>query len=276
MGWNLVLRRMAMVSALMGSFGAAPLLAQSTTPNTPAATTPAAPPPVTPAAPAPATTPAPASSATPAQPTPSAQPPALQPAPDAPVAAPAVPAPPAAPPPAAAPAAPGPDTGNANPDRTSPDTSISQVYELQPRPVIMLSGKSTWDEGFKSINDAFAKLSENIGKADAKATGFPTTIFTQTDDAGFTFDAMIPVEKTPEGKPDLAAGVSFGMSPGGKVMKFQHRSAYDDIDSTYEAITAYLDEKGLEAKNMFAEEYLNKTKTSDDPSLEVDILVFLK
>ena len=67
-----------------------------------------------------------------------------------------------------------------------------------------------------------------------------------------------------------------GDSPGGKVMKFQHRSAYDDIDSTYEAITAYLDEKGLEAKNMFAEEYLNRTKASDDNSLEVDIYVFLK
>ncbi len=87
---------------------------------------------------------------------------------------------------------------------------------------------------------------------------------------------MIPVEKAPEGKPDLPSDVSFGMSPGGKAMKFQHRSAYDDIDSTYEAITAYLDEKGLEARNMFAEEYLNRTKTSDDPSLEVDILVFLK
>ena len=59
-------------------------------------------------------------------------------------------------------------------------------------------------------------------------------------------------------------------------MRFQHRSAYDDIDSTYEAITAYLDEKGIEAKNMFAEEYLNRTKTSDDPALEVDIYVFLK
>ena len=46
--------------------------------------------------------------------------------------------------------------------------------------------------------------------------------------------------------------------------------------STYEAITAYLDEKGLEARNMFAEEYLNQVKTSDDSSLEVDIYVFLK
>ena len=74
----------------------------------------------------------------------------------------------------------------------------------------------------------------------------------------------------------MPADVTIGQSPGGKAMKFQHRGAYDDIDSTYEAITAYLDEKGLESKNLFAEEYLDQVKTADDAALEVDIYVFLK
>ncbi len=46
--------------------------------------------------------------------------------------------------------------------------------------------------------------------------------------------------------------------------------------STYEAITAFLDEKGLDTKNLFVEEYLTDLKTSDDDGLEVDIYVFLK
>ena len=62
----------------------------------------------------------------------------------------------------------------------------------------------------------------------------------------------------------------------GKTMKFEHRSAYDDIDSTYEAITAYLDEKGIEAKPMFIEQYLNDVTSADDTSLQVDIYVFVK
>ncbi len=257
MGWTMVLRRVALVLALAGGFasGAQPAAAQSTTPSTPSPTAPVTPPPVAPNAPA---TPGAATSAqSPTSPTPT---------------------PPTTPPAAATPdtAATVPDAGPAGPDKSGADTSISQTFDLQPRAVIMLNGGSTWDEGFKSLNDAFAKLSDNLVKANVKATGFPMAIFTQTDDAGFKFSAMIPVEKAPDGKPDIAGDVTFGLSPGGKVMKFQHRSAYDDIDSTYEAITAYLDEKGLEAKNMFAEEYLNRTKTSDDPSLEVDILVFLK
>ena len=191
---------------------------------------------------------------------------------------PAAPAQPATPPATATPpAANVPDSNAGSTDKSPPDTSISQTMTLQPHPVIQLNGQATWDEGFKTLNDAFTKLNDNLAKANIKPTGNPMAVFTETDDAGFKFTAMVPVEKAPDAKPaDLAADVGFGDSPGGKAMKFQHRSAYDDIDSTYEAITAYLDEKGLEAKNMFAEEYLNRTKASDDNSLEVDIYVFLK
>jgi effector-binding domain-containing protein len=74
----------------------------------------------------------------------------------------------------------------------------------------------------------------------------------------------------------LDAGISLAESPSGKAIKFQHRGAYDDIDSTYEAITAYLDEKGIDARNLFVEDYLNEAKDSTDINLQVDIYVFLK
>ena len=71
---------------------------------------------------------------------------------------------------------------------------------------------------------------------------------------------MIPIDKAPEGKTTLSETVKLGQTPAGKAMKFEHRGSYEDIDSTYEAITAYLDEKGLEADNLFVEEYLNEVK----------------
>ena len=256
MAFNGFLRRLALMAAVAGGLAAAspPVLAQST--------------PAAPAAPAPApTTPAPATPATPpAADSPAATPPAATP--------PAAAAPtPAAPDTATTPAAPDAGAAPASP----PDTSISQTLTLQPHPVLQVSGQSTWDDGFKTLNDSFTKLNEALAKAKIQPTGHPMAVFTETDDAGFKYTAMVPVAADPGVRPaDMPAELSFGQSPGGKVMKFQHRSAYDDIDSTYEAITAYLDEKGLEAKNMFAEEYLNRTKSSDDNSLEVDIYVFLK
>ena len=38
----------------------------------------------------------------------------------------------------------------------------------------------------------------------------------------------------------------------------------------------YLDEKGLEAQNIFIEEYLSTPKSADDQDMEVDIYVFIK
>ena len=80
----------------------------------------------------------------------------------------------------------------------------------------------------------------------------------------------------PAGKTQLTDLVKLGLTPGGKAMRFEHRGAYDDIDATYEAITAFLDEKGIDAEDVFVEQYLNEVKTSDDPNLQVDIFVMLK
>ncbi len=186
---------------------------------------------------------------------------------------------PATPPPAAAPNKPAPEAPGGSvstEDRQPPDSSISQTLNLPTHPAVQLSGQATWDEGFKAITDSFAKLNDALARAKLSGTGHPLAIFTATDDSGFKFTAMIPLDKAPDGKPDLGAGVTVGETPGGKAMRFQHRGAYDDIDSTYEAITAYLDEKGLESRNLFAEEYLDQVRTSDDADLEVDIYVFLK
>jgi effector-binding domain-containing protein len=87
---------------------------------------------------------------------------------------------------------------------------------------------------------------------------------------------MIPLSAAPPANTTLAAPVKIGETPAGRTMRFEHRSAYEDIDSTYEAITAYLDEKGIEAKPMFVEEYVTEPKSVDDAGLQVDIYVFVK
>lgn len=203
--------------------------------------------------------------------TPAAPPAATAPATPAPAApapsAPATPAPPAAPPAAAAP----------TPPAASGDEGSSVVtMEIKPRPALVLAGSSDWENGFKSLTEALAKVRAAATKAGLAATGHPVAAFIDTDDNGFKFEAMLPVDKAPEGKTDLGGGVKAGMTPGGKALKFQHRGAYEDIDTTYEAITAYLDEKNLEAQNVFVEEYLNEPKGADDSNAEVDIYVLIK
>jgi effector-binding domain-containing protein len=256
-----------MLSAPLGIFGAAaqqaapaatsasPAAPASPTPNSdaPTATPPVATPP--PAANAPAPTP---QSATPA------------PAAGAPAATPPAAAP-STPPAAAAPASPPADSGT-----PSDDSSGGQFLDMTAHPAAFVGGKANWNEGFSALMGSLNLVRAELAKANLTASGHPIAVFTETDDTGFSYRVMIPIGNAPEGKTELSDSVKLGQTPAGKAMKFEHRGSYEDIDSTYEAITAYLDEKGLEADNLFVEEYLNDVKTPDDPNLQVDIYVLLK
>jgi effector-binding domain-containing protein len=152
---------------------------------------------------------------------------------------------------------------------------MSQTVTVDARPAAVIKGQGKWEDAGKTVGEALARLSEAVGKAGLAANGRPFAVFTKTDDTGFAFEAMVPLAAAPEGKPKLPEGVSIGASPAGKALKFQHRGAYDEIEATYEAIAAYLDEKGLDTKDLILEEYLTDFK-GDDASVDVDIYVFLK
>jgi effector-binding domain-containing protein len=157
-----------------------------------------------------------------------------------------------------------------------PSDASAETVDVPARPVALLTSDAQWADGFKAITAAIAKVQDAVKAAGLKQAGPPFAVFLSTDDASFHFEAMVPLSEKPEGKSDLSDAVKLGESPAGKAIKFLHRGAYDDIDSTYDLITAYLDEKGLEAKNLFIEEYLSDTKESDDATLQADIYVFLK
>lgn len=179
--------------------------------------------------------------------------------------------------PSAPTSAPAPAPSAPVPPREVPGDEGSVQNKLyQSRPVAMLAGKSSWEEGFQTLTSSFAKIRAGLKAAGLAEEGPPLAVFLETDDDGFKFEAMVPVGAPPAGGVQLGNGIRLTTTPNGQTLKFQHRGAYDDIDSTYEAITAYLDEKGLNAANVFIEEYIKEAKTPDDNELAVDIYVFLK
>ena len=159
----------------------------------------------------------------------------------------------------------------------TPVESVSgQIVDVPARPVLVLKGQAKWDDAAKTLTDSLAKVTAAATKAGLAPNGRPLAVFTDTDDSGFHYEAMLPIAKAPEGKIKLADGVDVGASPAGKALKFEHRGSYDEIDATYEAITAYLDEKGLDTNNIFIEEYLTNLTDAEDANVDVDIYVFVK
>jgi effector-binding domain-containing protein len=156
------------------------------------------------------------------------------------------------------------------------ESVASQMIEVAARPVLVTKGQGKWDKPAETLSAALSKVTSAAAKAGLATDGRPLVVFTQTDDNGFHYEAMAPLAKAPDAKVRLPDGVEAGSSPAGKALKFEHRGSYDEIEATYEAITAYLDEKGLDTQNVFIEEYLTDLSAADDAEVDVDIYVFLK
>jgi len=174
--------------------------------------------------------------------------------------------------------APSPPAAPAKPDAAQGAAQANDPFgeetTLTAKPIVYLKGTGTWDNAFETITNSFKTLKTYITKEGLKIDGQSMTIFTATDDTGFQFQAAIPVAEPPKTPPK--GEIAVGTSPEGRALKFVHRGSYDGLDNTYEAITNYLDDHKLEAKDMFIEQYLTDPLSADEDHLVVNVYVLIK
>ena len=158
----------------------------------------------------------------------------------------------------------------------SGEASTGETVDFPARPFAYIEGKADKDEIYTAILGSLSLVKRDMDKANLAPAGRPLAVFVESDDTGFKYHAGYPLAAAPEGKSSLSDAVKIGQTPSGKAMRFEHQGAYGDIDATYDAITAYLDDKGIDAQDTFVEEYANDVKDPDDPTLQVNIYVLLK
>jgi effector-binding domain-containing protein len=164
------------------------------------------------------------------------------------------------------------------PQTTAPNTPAADGFgedaALTAKTIVYVKGSGTWDKAFDIVSGSFKKIKTYLDKEGIKPDGLPMTIFTATDDTGFDYQAAVPIAEPPKNPPH--GELAIGHSPEGKALKFVHRGSYEDLDNTYEAITNYLDDRRLEAKDMFIEEYETDPATTDAKRLVVHVYVLIK
>lgn len=202
-----------------------------------------------------------AQSPTPAPPATPPAPPATAPAPSA--------SPGVTPPATATTPAPAP-TGPAAARAADP---FGEETALTPKTVVLIKGTANWDTAFDTLVESLKSLSGFLEKQGIKPSGNSLIVYTSTDDTGFSYLAEIPVDQEPK---NLAKAMSMGKSPEGKALKFVHRGSYENMDNTYEAITNHLDDKKLEAKDTFIEEYITDPLKTPEDKLVINVYVPLK
>jgi len=150
---------------------------------------------------------------------------------------------------------------------------FGESITLEGKKVVVAKGNANWDTAFDTLVDSFKALNALLDKQGIKRTGNLMIVYTATDDTGFSYLAEIPVEQDPK---NLGKDMSMGKSPEGNALKFVHRGSYDNMDNTYEAITNHLDDKKLEAKDTFIEEYITDPLKTAEDKLVINVYVPLK
>jgi effector-binding domain-containing protein len=179
------------------------------------------------------------------------------------------PAPPATP---APPAPPAPPAAQAQPGQSA--DPFGEEVTLPEKTILYMNGNATWDSAFETLIDTFKQLNTFLERQGLKPAGSSMTIYTATDDTGFSFQAAVPLAEEPKNPPQ--GDIAVGKSPSGRALKFVHRGSYDSMDTTYEAITNHLDEKRLEARDLFIEEYASDPVTTPEDQLVITVLVPVK
>ena len=160
------------------------------------------------------------------------------------------------------------------PSPLQPGDAFGEQVTLPERTIIYMKGHTNWDSAFDTLVDVFKSLQEYLDKQDVKPSGPAITIYTQTDDTGFSYQAGLPIVQMPKEPPK--GDIAVGPMTSGKALKFVHRGSYDAMDSTYEAITNYLDDKQLEAQDLFIEEYATDPLKTAPDKLVINVFVPVK
>jgi effector-binding domain-containing protein len=154
------------------------------------------------------------------------------------------------------------------------EVTLPDSLELAAKPAIVVRGKAQWETAYSDLRAAFARGQSAAAKAGLVVTGYPITVFVETNDTAFTYDAIVPIASAPTALPlDVGADIKLGTTPSGKAIRFAYLASYDEIDGAYEQITAYLDAKDIVVKDAFFEEYLVFGETSASPGTTINIFV---
>ncbi|MGQ3675424.1 GyrI-like domain-containing protein [Xanthobacter sp. TB0139] len=143
--------------------------------------------------------------------------------------------------------------------------------QMEAQPALLLSGKAGWDNAYEGLVEAFRTLEQERARLGLKRAGEQIVVYESSDDEGFTFKAQLPYSGVTAQTP--GKNVKLGSTHAGKMLTFEHSGSFADMDNTYEMIANFLDERAIDAQDLYMERYRTDLLTTPPDILKIEILV---
>lgn len=140
------------------------------------------------------------------------------------------------------------------------------IEKVESQTVICMTTATTQTDNdlAEKTGASYGQLLSNIQVNGMEMTGPPITVTTKWEENAFVFDNCIPVENI---KGDLSAKVFESKTYSGYALKLEHLGSYDNLNSSYETILAYIAQMGLEITENPWEVYISDPSNTPEEKL---------
>lgn len=148
-----------------------------------------------------------------------------------------------------------------------------EIVDLPARPVFCLTRKT--GPGMQAVAEAmregFDTLAAFIEGSGIEVAGPPMAIWTAYGEVGTEFELAFPTSEAERAKTGGNPEIAFKTLPAQRALKGVHKGAYSGLGGTYQALTAHMKSRELEAGGPTFEIYLNSPGEVPEQALVTEV-----
>ena len=142
-----------------------------------------------------------------------------------------------------------------------------EVRSIEERDTMSMRTSTPVENLSKVMGECYGEIMQYLGPKGIQPAGPPFAMYYNMDMSNLDVEIGFPVAVNAEGN----GRVNPGKLPGGKDAVAIHVGPYDKIGETYNRLTAYVKEQGLETLPFSYEFYLNDPGDTPPEELETEI-----
>ena len=149
-----------------------------------------------------------------------------------------------------------------------------EVVNVEPLQILYVSGSTSQEAGdvAEALAAAFAEITVFMADNDLEMSGQPMAITRGWDEAGYRFDAAIPVDEAPG---STTGNVMSGFSPSGPAVRYVHLGSYDGMLEAYDQLAAFMASNGLVEGAVSWEHYISDPGNTPEEEIVTHIYFLL-
>lgn len=147
-----------------------------------------------------------------------------------------------------------------------------EVRGTEQKHTLVIRTSTPVDKLAEVMGSSYGEIMRVIGSSGAKPAGPPFAMYHNMDMSNLDVEIGFPVSEPVKG----SGRVKEGMLPGGRAAVTLHAGPYDKIEESYNRLTAFIKEQGLEPESFCYEFYLNDPSDTPPEELKTEIYFPLK